>query len=49
MIDILSSARLPKLLKQAKVIANPKTSKDGFDPAHYQPISFVAECEIQVT
>jgi hypothetical protein len=38
MNDVLSSARLPKLFKRAKVIAIPKPSKDGSDPAHYQLI-----------
>jgi hypothetical protein len=38
MKDFLSSARLPKLFKRAKVIAIPKPGKDGSDPAHYRPI-----------
>jgi hypothetical protein len=35
MNDVLSSARLPKLFKRAKVIAIPKPGKNGSDPAHY--------------
>jgi hypothetical protein len=42
MNDVLSSARLPKLFKRAKVIAISKPGKDGFYPAHYQPISLLS-------
>jgi hypothetical protein len=38
MNDVLSSARLPKLFKRAKVIVIPKPDKDGSDPTHYRPI-----------
>jgi hypothetical protein len=41
MTDVLSSARLPKLFKRAKVIAIPKPSKDGSDPAYYRHISLL--------
>jgi hypothetical protein len=40
--DVLSSARLPKLFKRAKVIAIPKAGKDSSDPGHYQPISLLS-------
>jgi hypothetical protein len=43
MIDVLSSARLPKLFKRAKAIAI--SIPDGSDPAHYRP-NFVAECDL---
>jgi hypothetical protein len=42
MIDILSSARLPKLFKRANVIAISKPGKDGSDPAYYRPISLLS-------
>jgi hypothetical protein len=42
MNDVLSSARLPKLFKRAKVIAIPKPGKDSSDPAHYRPISLLS-------
>jgi hypothetical protein len=42
MNDVLTSARLPKLFKRAKVIAILKPGKDGFDPEHYQPISLLS-------
>jgi hypothetical protein len=38
MNDILSSARLPKLFKRAKVITILKPGKDGSDHAQYQLI-----------
>jgi hypothetical protein len=43
MNDVLSSARLPKLFKRAKVITIPKPAKDGSDPAHYRPISLLSD------
>jgi hypothetical protein len=39
--NVLSSVRLPKLFKRAKIIAIPKPGKDGSDPAHYRPISLL--------
>jgi hypothetical protein len=48
MKDVLSSARLPKLFKRAKVIAIPKPGKDSSDPTNYRPI-FVAKCDVQIT
>jgi hypothetical protein len=45
MIDVLSSARLPKLFRRAKAIAISIPGKDGSDPAHYRP-NFVAECDL---
>jgi hypothetical protein len=46
----LSSARLPKLFKQAKGIAISKSGKDGSDSSS-DPVStyFVAECDVQLT
>jgi hypothetical protein len=42
MNDVLSSARLPKLFKRAKVIAIPKPGKYGSVPAHYRPSSLLS-------
>jgi hypothetical protein len=42
MNDVLSSTRLPKLFKRAKVTAILKPAKDGSYPAHYQPISLLS-------
>jgi Reverse transcriptase (RNA-dependent DNA polymerase) len=40
--DILSTGRLPKLFKQAKVITILKPGIDGSDPSHFRPISLLS-------
>jgi hypothetical protein len=42
MHDVLSSVRLPKMIKRVKIIAIPKPGKDGSDPAHYRTISLLS-------
>jgi hypothetical protein len=39
--DILTSGKIPKLFKRAKVITIHKTGKDGSDPSHFWPISLL--------
>jgi hypothetical protein len=38
MNDIVSTSKIPKLFKRAKVISIIKPGKDGTDPAHYRPM-----------
>jgi hypothetical protein len=40
--DILKPGKLPKLFKQAKIIAILKPEKDGTDASHYRPISVLS-------
>jgi hypothetical protein len=40
--DILTTGKLPKLFKQAKIIAILKPGKDGTDASHYRPISLLS-------
>jgi hypothetical protein len=39
--DILTSGKIPRLFKGAKVITILKPGKDGSDPSHFQPISLL--------
>jgi hypothetical protein len=45
--DILTTGKLIKLFKQAKIIAILKPGKDGTDASHNRPIS--TECRLQNT
>jgi hypothetical protein len=40
--DILTPGKLPKLFKQAKIIAILKPGKDGTDASHYRPMSLLS-------
>jgi hypothetical protein len=40
--DILTTGKLPKLFKQAKIIAILKPEKDGTEASHYRPISLLS-------
>jgi hypothetical protein len=40
--DILTTCKLPKLFKQAKIIAIMKPGKDDTDASHYRPISLLS-------
>jgi hypothetical protein len=40
--DILTTGKLPKLFKQAKINAILKPGKDGTDASHYRPISLLS-------
>jgi hypothetical protein len=40
--DILSTGKLPKLFKQAQIIAILKPGKDGSDASRYRPISLLS-------
>jgi hypothetical protein len=42
MNDIVSTSKIPNLLKLANVISIIKPGKDGTDPAHYRPISLLS-------
>jgi hypothetical protein len=39
---LLTTGKLPKLFKQAKIIAILKPGKDGTDASHYRPISLLS-------
>jgi hypothetical protein len=40
--DILTSGKIPKLFKRAKVITILKHGKDGSDHSHFRPISLLS-------
>jgi hypothetical protein len=40
--DILTTGKLPKLFKQAKIVAILRPGKDGTDASHYRPISLLS-------
>jgi hypothetical protein len=40
--DIVSTSKIPYLFIRAKVISIIKPGKDGTDPAHYRPTSFLS-------
>jgi uncharacterized protein YerC len=42
MNDIVTTSKIPKLFKRAKVISIIKNGKDGTDSAHYRPISLLS-------
>jgi hypothetical protein len=42
MNDIVSTSKIPKLFKRAKVISIIKSGKDATDPVQYRPISLLS-------